>query len=135
RHDPANFRCRDEHILGPGLLVELLDGIAVQQLQVLPGSSDQLSKTLPLELTPDGAARQTAMASDENARVPLHGMDLRRAVPDGQVLIPKMRLKVNRIPFDEPSGPPPSFGLRQSSSALDGFVDAKAAEDCRTPKR
>src|SRR5262249_33552666 len=44
---------------------------------------------------------------------------------------PKLELKA----LHEPSGPPPGFGVRQSSGALDGFVDAKAAEDCRTPKR
>jgi hypothetical protein len=35
----------------------------------------------------------------------------------------------------EPSAPPPGFGLRQSSGAFGKHHDAKAAEDCRSPKR
>src|SRR6266542_1656057 len=38
--------------------------------------------------------------------------------------------------FREPAKAPPGFGLRQSSGAFrSGLVGAKAAEDCRSPRR
>jgi len=60
---------RDEDILGPLTGVELLYGAAVEQIQLGMGTANQAGVAAALQLPPQGASGQTAVASHVNPSV------------------------------------------------------------------
>ena len=77
--DAADFGGGHEDELRLCLGVKVRHCGAVQQVEFLPGSADEMAVALPLQFAPDGAADQAAMAGDIDCRVKIHASGRDRA--------------------------------------------------------
>jgi hypothetical protein len=67
-----DFRSRDKDILRLSVAVELVYGRRIEQIEFLAWSLDQVDKLLALQLAPNSAPDQPAMARHINPRIVLH---------------------------------------------------------------
>ena len=86
RQDAPHFGRRVQNVFGLFLRVELTDGRCVQQVQLGMRAADQAGKTAPLQLAPDRAAHQAAVAGDVNPSVSgnVHALSIKRERPGKQ---------------------------------------------------
>jgi GDPmannose 4,6-dehydratase len=109
--DAPHLSCGDEDELRLGLGVEALHCCGVEEVQFLSSAADQLPAALPLQLPPNSAAHQPAMASHKNPRVFVHrGRSLPGGAPERQARV-------------DPAKPPQK---RQRADSVALFQDTRA---------
>jgi hypothetical protein len=63
-HDASDSRCRDKDHFGLLLRKESADRPRVKQIQIRVCPADQVGKTEPLQIIPDGTTYQSTVTSD-----------------------------------------------------------------------
>src|SRR5664280_1493167 len=62
RQDAPYLRCRHKHIFRFVVRIEILDSGPVQQVPLRMGEADQVCKTTPVQLAPNGAPDQALVS-------------------------------------------------------------------------